>query len=93
MVADTAYFTLYKDSFKLIASKKITLMKERSSLPSADTRILPEILASHKDAVLYLAPHTPGGLQVVMVDLVDSIWSPSGFHKIVILLLNFLEST
>ena len=27
-------------------------------------------------AVLYLAPHTPGGLQVVLVDLVESIWSP-----------------
>ena len=49
MVTDTAYFTLYKDSFKLIASKKITLMKESGNLPSADTRILPEILASHKD--------------------------------------------
>ena len=33
------------------------------------------------DAVLYLAPHTPGGLQVVLVDLVDSSWSPPGFHK------------
>ena len=32
-------------------------------------------------SVLYLAPHTPGGLQVVLVDLVDSIWSPPGFHK------------
>ena len=32
-------------------------------------------------AVLYLAPHTPGGLQVVLVDLVDSSWSPPGFHK------------
>ena len=31
--------------------------------------------------VLYLAPHTPGGLQVVLVDLVDSRWSPPGFHK------------
>ena len=31
-------------------------------------------------AVLYLAPHTPGGLQVVLVDLVDSSWSPPGFH-------------
>ena len=32
---------------KLIAGKKITLMKESSNLPSIDTRILPEILASH----------------------------------------------
>ena len=31
--------------------------------------------------VLYLAPHTPGGLQVVLVDLADSTWSPPGFHK------------
>ena len=31
--------------------------------------------------VLYLAPHTPGGLQLVLVDLVDSIWSPPGFHE------------
>ena len=36
---------------------------------------------SRRMAVLYLAPHTPGGLQVVLVDLVDSIWSPPGFHK------------
>ena len=35
--------------------------------------------ASHP--VLYLAPHTPGGLQVVLVDLVGSRWSPPGFHK------------
>jgi len=32
-------------------------------------------------SVLYLAPHTPGGLQVVLVDLVDSIWSPPGFYE------------
>ena len=41
--ADAAYFILYKDSFKLIAGKKITLMKENGNLPSADTRILPEV--------------------------------------------------
>ena len=34
-----------------------------------------------KVPVLYLAPHTPGGIQVVLVDLVDSRWSPPGFHK------------
>ena len=45
--ADTAYFTLYKDSFKLIACKKIPLVKENGNLLLADTRILPEILASH----------------------------------------------
>ena len=48
MSADTAYFTFYKDSFNLIASKNITLMKESSNLPLAYTRILSEILASHK---------------------------------------------
>ena len=42
-----------------------------------------EVSKSGQDTttVLYLAPHTPGGLQVVLVDLVDSIWSPPGFHK------------
>ena len=39
MFADTAYFALYNDSFKLIASKIITLMEESGNLPSADTRI------------------------------------------------------
>ena len=47
LIADTAYFTLYLQAD--IASKKITFMKESSNLPSADTRILPEILALHKD--------------------------------------------
>ena len=49
------------------------------------------------NAVLYLAPHTPGGLQVVLVDLVDSRWSPPGFHKISHITTEFsgvhLEST
>ena len=35
--AATVYFTLYKDSFKLVASKNIDLMKESGNLPSADT--------------------------------------------------------
>ena len=38
LLADTAYFTLYENFFKLIAGHKITLMKESGNLPSADTR-------------------------------------------------------
>jgi len=38
------------------------------------------IVSVHR-TVLYLAPYTPGGLQVVLVDLVDSLWSPPGFYE------------
>ena len=53
----------------------------REIVQDAFYRGLGHAIQWYDSSVLCLAPHTPGGLQVVLVDLVDSIWSPPGFHK------------
>ena len=71
-------FTMASATALMLTSSSSPTVKIRDQKDSMEREV---DMINLRESVLYLAPHTPGGLQVVLVDLVNSIWSPPGFHK------------